>query len=279
MQQVRFDGSFDGWREVARDLLRRQVAPHRLEWLGSSDSGGLFDEPDGAEQTEPTEPMPRIRIPRQLIVELESAARFRARDRWSLLYRILWRVARGDQTARLVGDVDGSELHARIKAVRREAHHMHAFLRFSPTNCDSAPEYVAWFEPAHDILISAAPHFAERMGLHSWLIATPDDAVLWDGQEMHYAKPCPPSWRELAQTAQDPGAELWKTYYESTFNPARLNRGVMQSNLPVRFWKNLPEGPLIPQLMSRARAGAQRDGQAERVANQPGKRIGQPGKR
>ena len=92
-------------------------------------------------------------------------------------------------------------------------------------------------------------------------------------------KPRPLSWRDLAQTAQDPGAELWKTYYESTFNPARLNREVMQSNLPVRFWKNLPEGPLIPQLMSRARAGAQRDGQAERVANQPGKRIGQPGKR
>jgi len=53
-----------------------------------------------------------------------------------------------------------------------------------------------------------------------------------------------------------------------------LNRSVLQSNLPVRFWKNLPEGMLIPQLMSRARAGAQRDGQAERVAARQGKRIG-----
>ena len=35
----------------------------------------------------------------------------------------------------------------------------------------------------------------------------------------------------------------------------------------------LPEGPLIPQLMSQARAGAQRDGQAEAVARQGGKRI------
>lgn len=271
MQQVRVDGSFDGWRSAARGLLHRGVAPHQVEWLGLEDMGGLFDEPC---TPEPKDSAPAPRIPRQLMIELQSAARFRAQDRWSLLYRILWRTAKGDQTARLMGDPDGSELHARIKAVRRETHHMHAFIRFSPTNQEDAPDYVAWFEPMHDILTSAAPHFAERMGLHSWLIATPDDAVLWDGGVMHHATPCPAAWRQLARTAQDTGAVLWQTYYESTFNPARLNSDVLQSNLPVRFWKNLPEGPLIPHLMSRARAGAQRDGQAERVADKPGKRIG-----
>jgi len=273
MRQVRFDGSFDGWRDAARGLLEHGVAPHQVEWLGKGELGGLFNEPDTCG---PVGAAPPVRIPRQLIDELENAARFRTGDRWSLLYRILWRVAKGDQTARLAGDIDGSELHARIKAVRREAHHMHAFLRFSPTGCIEAPDYAAWFEPAHDILRSAAPHFAERMGLNSWLIATPSDAVLWDGAVMHHADPCPPAWRRLAQSLNDPGAELWKTYYESTFNPARLNRNVMENNLPVRFWKNLPEGALIPQLMSQARAGAQRDGQASSVAERPGKRISRP---
>ena len=41
------------------------------------------------------------------------------------------------------------------------------------------------------------------------------------------------------------------------------------------FWKHLPEGPLIPQLMSEARAGAQRDGQALVLAGRKGKRIAQ----
>ena len=272
MRQVRFDGSFDEWRNLARDLLGGGIAPHQVEWLSGDAPGGLFAHCEG--QPEAGRHSRPIRIPRQLLAELEMAARFRSDDRWALLYRILWRVAEGERTACLAGDVDGSELHLRIKAVRREAHHLHAFLRFSPSASDGAPDYVAWFEPAHDILLSAAPHFAERMGLHSWLIATPDDAVFWDGQAMHYARPCPLAWRQLAQGAQDPGAELWKTYYESTFNPTRLNQVVMQSNLPVRFWKNLPEGPLIPHLMSRARAGSQKDGQAERVTNQPGKRIG-----
>lgn len=270
MRTVHFDGSFQGWRDAARALLQKRIAPHELSWASGGDAG-LFDEPMSASAATDG---PRIRVPRQLLEELEMAARFRTDQRWSLLYRVLWRVAQGDASARMAGDADGSELHSRIKAVRREAHHLHAFLRFSPLESGDGPRYVAWFEPAHDVLPWAAGHFAERMGENSWMIATPEEGVCWDGQELCYTRPCPLQWQQLAQNAADPGGELWKTYYESTFNPARLNRSVMESNLPVRFWKNLPEGMLIPELISRARAGAQRDGQAERVAGRHGKRIG-----
>lgn len=250
MVTVRFDGSFQEWRVRARALLQSRVAPHELNWVSDDESTGLFDDPSPAPLTEGG---PRIRVPRQLLDELEMSARYRTEQRWSLLYRVLWRVTQGDSSARMVGDIDGSELHGRIKAVRREAHHLHAFLRFSPLQTSDGPQHVAWFEPAHDVLPWAAGHFAERMGGNSWLIATPEEGVCWDGQDMYYIRPCPPQWRQLAQNAADPGGELWKAYYESTFNPARLNRGVLESNLPVRFWKNLPEGMLIPQLMSRAR--------------------------
>ena len=50
-------------------------------------------------------------------------------------------------------------------------------------------------------------------------------------------------------------------------------RDVLENNLPVRFWKNLPEGPLIPQLMQRARSGEQRHGQALAVGLRAGKVI------
>ncbi len=272
MHNAHFDGSFAGWREVARALLQQGVPPHQVNWLGDGDQGGLFDRTPDAINTQPLAPAPRI--PKQLLELLQSAARFRVEDRWSLLYRILWRVARGDRAAMLPGDIDGSQLHKRLKAVRREAHHLHAFLRFHPRPANAeGPQLVAWHEPVHDILASASEHFAERLGRSTWLIATPDDGVYWDGQRLHYQRPCPPEWQRLAQTPEDKGEALWLAYYGSTFNPARLNRSVLETNLPVRFWKNLPEGPLIPQLMSQARAGAQRDGQAEAVARQGGKRI------
>lgn len=273
MHAVHFDGSFAGWREAARAQLRRGLAPHQLSWVQDSqenhDLFGHLDKP----QTAVAADRP-VRVPRALIEQLESAARFRCAQRWALLYRILWRVANGDQAAMLAGDIDGSELHARLKAVRREAHHLHAFLRFKPRDASAGgPQLVAWHEPAHDILASASGHFAERLGRQTWLIATPDDGVYWDGEKLHHAKPCPPEWQQLAQGTDDRNEAMWLAYYGSTFNPARLNRSVLETNMPVRFWRNLPEGPLIPRLMSQARAGAQVDGQAEAVAARPGKRI------
>lgn len=275
MHSAPFDGSFAGWREVARSLLQQGVPPHQITWLTDDASGGLFDHvpvPNNASAATPP-----LRIPKQLLELLQSAARFRVEDRWSLLYRILWRVAQGDRAAMLAGDIDGSQLHKRLKAIRREAHHLHAFLRFHPRPENAeGPQLVAWHEPAHDILASASGHFAERLGRTTWLIATPDDGVYWDGQHLHYQRPCPSEWQRLAQAPEDEGEALWLAYYGSTFNPARLNRSVLETSMPVRFWKNLPEGPLIPQLMSQARAGAQRDGQAEAVARQGGKRIRHP---
>lgn len=272
MHSATFDGSFAGWRDAARPLLQQGVAPHHVNWLGDGDTAGLFDQTPDAVSTQPATPAPRI--PKQLLELLQSAARFRVEDRWSLLYRILWRVAQGDRAAMLAGDMDGSQLHKRLKAVRREAHHLHAFLRFHPRPANAeGPQLVAWHEPAHDILSSASEHFAERLGRSTWLIATPDDGVYWDGQRLHYQRRCPTEWQRLAQNPEDEGEALWLAYYGSTFNPARLNRSALENSMPVRFWKNLPEGPLIPRLMSQARAGAQRDGQAEAVTRQNGKRI------
>jgi uracil-DNA glycosylase len=45
---------------------------------------------------------------------------------------------------------------------------------------------------------------------------------------------------------------LWRTYYASTFNPARLNAKVMQQHMPRRYWKNLPEAQDIGELARRA---------------------------
>jgi DNA polymerase len=43
--------------------------------------------------------------------------------------------------------------------------------------------------------------------------------------------------------------------------------------MPVRYWKNLPEGRLIPALVSLASAGARRVGQAPAVGERPGALI------
>jgi len=98
MHQVRFDGSFDEWRPLARDLLAAGVEPHQVEWLNGDAPSSLFTQ--CADLPEPGNPPRPIRIPRQLLAELEMAARFRSDDRWALLYRIIWRVVEGERTGR-----------------------------------------------------------------------------------------------------------------------------------------------------------------------------------
>ena len=57
---------------------------------------------------------------------------------------------------------------------------------------------------------------------------------------------------------EDEIEEFWKTYYASTFNPARLKTKTMQGEMPKRYWKNLPEAALIPELIAGI-AGFDRD--------------------
>jgi len=279
------DDLFDTWRQQARWLLSHQIDPDQVSWSVKEDAD-LFASDD---HFPPHNGPFQARVPLELLELLQNAAQYCGDQRWSLLYEVLWRVTHGDRTAMLAGDKLGSEVHRRLKQVSREAHHLRAFLRFialPPCNVgkdlevkaalletQKLPEYVAWHEPAHDILHSASQHFVGRMGKHRWMIATPKDGVFYDGERLIHKRQCPAAWQSLARNADDPHGELWLTYYSHIFNPARLNPKVMQGHLPTRFWKNLPEGPLIPALISEARTGKQRDGQARQIAERRGKVI------
>ena len=44
--------------------------------------------------------------------------------------------------------------------------------------------------------------------------------------------------------------ELWKSYYKSIFNPARVKVKAMQAEMPKKYWKHLPEAELIAGLIA-----------------------------
>jgi DNA polymerase len=130
------------------------------------------------------------------------------------------------------------------KAVSKEVHKMHAFVRFRETaNDEGQPLYVAWFEPEHDVLQLAAPFFVRRFASMRWLIVTPALAARWDAGRLDFAEG--PHQRPALD---DPVETLWRTYYSSTFNPARLNERLMARDMPRRYWKNLPEAADIAAL-------------------------------
>jgi DNA polymerase len=288
---------FDDWRAAARELIVRRIPPESVQWTSPGGGGDLFGarpgpapEPGTAEQpaapqttraaegvaaasvpAASTPPAPfGLRVPRALMELLQTAACYRADDRWSFLYKVLWRWQQGQQEVMSMADEDGNRLQTMARAVRREEHDMHAYLRFRERPAgEGAPRFVAWFEPAHDVLRQVAQHFAARMGRATWLIATPDATVLWDGAALHFTGPLARSAADI----EDAGEALWLTYYRSIFNPARLNPDVMHSHVRSRFWKNMPEAALVPDMVSQAAAGARRVGQASAVGRRSGTTI------
>jgi DNA polymerase len=275
--------TFEEWRAAVRELIAQRVQPEYVEWAAREDDGDLFSggraEPGasaatgagGAAAGSPAASGPGpgsvLRLPRELMEMLASAACFSAVDRWAFLYKVVWRWQLGERDVMSAADPDGARLYAMVKAVHREEHDMHAYVRFRERKEeDGAPRFVAWFEPTHEVLPQVALHFARRMGHTTWMIATPTAAVLWDGAHLHDA----PAAMRSAADVEDAGEALWLTYYRSIFNPARLNADLLRSHIPSRFWKNLPEGAIVPTMISAAANGERRTGQTSTVSLRSG---------
>jgi DNA polymerase len=258
--------TFAEWRVRARTLLLNEVPPHEAQWQHDDLLAREQDIGPGAA----TLPSASLHIPRSLMELIETAACCRDQDRWAFLYRVLWRQCHGEPEVASAADPDGARLHAMAKAVRREEHDMHAYVRFRERLPDlGPPRFVAWFEPQHEVLARVALHFQARMGKATWMIATPEETAMWDGTELHLTGPL----MSGPEAIDDAGESLWLSYYRSIFNPARLNAKLMESHIPSRFWKHLPEGAVVPQMVSAAATGARKVGQMESVIRRGGKVI------
>jgi DNA polymerase len=192
---------------------------------------------------------PVATVPRAFLHLSETAIRHRDPERFALLYRALWRLAHGEPALlRVATDPDVARLEAMAKAVRRDAHKMHAFVRFRRIEAEDGPRFVSWFEPEHHILEAEAGFFVRRFAGMRWSILTPTASARWDGATLTMG----PGARRADAPAEDAQEDLWRAYYASIFNPARLKPGAMRAEMPVKYWRNLPEARLIPRLIADA---------------------------
>jgi DNA polymerase len=278
MRAIVIQDHFAAWRAASLGALAEGLAPETIEWRVEQEAElpqeqALFDY-GAASGTAEAAPV-AVQVSKELSALLQDAALYRESQRWAFLYKVLWRWQRGDRSAASPADVDGAQLHRMAKSVRRARHDMIAYVRFrKQTSAATArtAEYIAWYEPEHDVLAWAAEHFAQRMGRASWLITTPRGAAFWDGRQLHLEQRRALPGDHRCDTPDEAEA-LWLAYYRSTFNPARLNEAALEQHMPVRFWKGLPEGHLIPAMISEAKSGARRVAQASGVGALGGKTI------
>ena len=201
-----------------------------------------------------------VSLARQVILHRTS-------DRFDLLYRLLWRLGGEPGLMKIVTDIDVSDALERAKNVSRASHKMKAFVRFRQVEDEAGEAWVAWFEPPHRVLEMTAPFFQRRFATMRWSVLTPDGSAFWNSEALTFG---PAATRDMAPT-EDEIEEFWKTYYASTFNPARLKTKTMQGEMPKRYWKNLPEAALIPELV--AMSAVRTDAMVATPAPEPNRRL------
>lgn len=256
MFAVYFKGDFPGWRQRARDLLSQGHPPEVIDWYPDGEKGNLLGLAEA--ELEPTSAAPRrnLRVPRRFVELAEKASYHRDPRKWDLLYRLLWRLSHENQNLLdLTIDDDVALLLKMEHAVRRDAHKMEAFVRFREVrSAEGETHYVAWHQPDHLILPLVAGFFRDRFRSLNWTILTPDACLSWNGRELLWGPGCTQDQAPAVDAMED----LWLCYYASIFNPARLKLRAMRAEMPVRYWKSLPETQLIDELILESQGRVQK---------------------
>lgn len=235
--------SLESWRNAARRFMAGGVPPELIAW--STEEQPVLFGSDAADHSDKGE----INVPRQFFELAQAVACFDDTRKWPLLYRILFRLRNENRhLLNIESDRDVRQAMEMKKAVNRDVHKFHAFVRFRMVEADGREFYVAWHEPQHFTVERAAPFFARRFGTMHFSILTPKGCAHWDTKELKFSAA---ATRDMAPR-EDETEEFWLLYYRSIFNPFRLKINAMKKEFPVRHWPTLPEAVLIPELIRKA---------------------------
>ena len=239
------EDDFEGWRDAARDMAEAGIPPDAVVWRVEGQAGDLFGtdvpQPKGA----------TFAVPRAFVDMAKSVVFHSDPERFALLYAMLWKLRSNRHAMEDRADPLLDRLQRLAKEVRRDVHKMHAFVRFREVDQPGGTtRFIAFFEPDHHIVRHTAGFFVRRFTNMDWSILTPEISIHWDGEELTEG---PGATREEAPGG-DPLEAMWKTYYASIFNPARLKVGAMLKEMPKKYWRNMPETSLVQPLIASARA-------------------------
>ena len=237
--------TWHAWRDAARALASARVSPDDVLWQFDGNGHDLFqdDRPLPA-------PVRDVKVPKSFLSLAQTAIWHNAPDRFTRLYRFLCDLQDAPRRMADRADPDLAHLRQLEKNVNRCKHKMKAFVRFReiPVEGDRR-RFAAWFEPTHHTVEPTAPFFARRFADMDWMIATPDVTAVFENGFLSFRDGQP-----KPDLPDDAAESLWGTYFCNIFNPARLKVSAMTSEMPKKYWKNLPEAKHIPGLIAGAEA-------------------------
>jgi DNA polymerase len=271
---------FEGFRRAARGLLAQNILPAQVSWR-CGDAPVENPSAAGTAHSPTLSDAPAVNVPPEFFALCQAAVLHHKPQRFSLLYRLLWRLVHEPELRHNPLDADMDQARQMAEDVRQDMQTMKAQLRFRSVQDDTfrarplaGPLHVAWYEPGHHIVDAVAPFFAKRFSQMRWAILTPESSVESDylgPQDVDQHRPGDglaalrfgPGADPQDAPALDAGEQVWLTQYEQVFHPGRLRRRRM-----------MQKATASPQRYRKGRGTAGRKAHAPR-AQAPGQAAGQ----
>ncbi|MEN1760611.1 TIGR03915 family putative DNA repair protein [Anoxynatronum sibiricum] len=125
--------------------------------------------------------------------------------------------------------------------VSRESHRLLGLLRFQELK---GGLLYARYEPDFHQTSLIAPHFAQRMSSHPWIIhdLRRELAACWDTHQWVLRDLPAAETPEISSDEQEL-QQLWQAYFQHIAIRQRTNPTVQRSFMPKKYWKHLVEKP------------------------------------
>lgn len=246
---ISYDSSFDGFLSVVFEIYRQHLEVEDIRPDRIAAPCDLFQQPFRIETSDES----ALRLKRAIVKFASSEVLdmldvvFRSEEEGVemliLAYLRKLFAATEPNYGRNPASSEMLPLYMIARSVRREAGDMLGMVRFSKT-CDGT--YFSEIEPKYDILPLMLGHFKGRFTNERWAIYDSKRryGFYYDGNnpaheavEIHI----PDMEAIKANTPPDEMVHLWQQYYNSIAIKERENPKLLRRNLPVRYWKHLPE--------------------------------------
>jgi DNA polymerase len=229
--RISSETDFQGWRHAARALRKRGVAPEETLWTVDGSSGPIVETPATS-----VESAPAFAVPRDFLALANAVILHRSDERFSLLYRLLWRLGPEPGLLRSTADQDVRKARCFAQAVALAVRQMTNFANFRPMTGlqpEAQQTFVAWFEPAHRVTEAVAPFYSRRFADANFAIFTPDTCVHWDMKTLAALPGVDPADAPRGDDLED----YWRAYCAQHLEAAPSEG----------CWRNLPQARLISQ--------------------------------
>jgi DNA polymerase len=217
--QVKLAGQTDlaGFRSEARQLLAHQVPPDEVQWQ-LEPPADPFTDPELPQASRPRNVARAATaiVPASFTRLCEFVVLHRDGERFSLLYRLLWRLVHEPNLRNDPIDTDMLQAQHMAHAVRRDIHKMKANLRMHAIrDAQGQPLEAGCYEPAHHVIEAAAPWFAKRLPARRWAVFAPERSVRCEDGRLLFGPGVP-----SGELPGNDGTEAqWLACYERVFAP------------------------------------------------------------